>query len=117
MTMALQQSLDFNAAAKRADAGISRAARKAGKLEHGWVASTVEEVRAFVRAQPATALFTIEDARVACRPMPMGADARAWGQVTRRAKALGIISPTNQMKPAASSNGSPKPLYRRGPHA
>lgn len=38
-------------------------------------------------------------------------DARAFGAVTRAAIRQGIIRKTGQYAPAASSNGSPKPLY------
>lgn len=113
-----QQSLDFTAAAVRADAGIKRSAKKASTLEPGWIERAVEEVRAFAKKQDPDALFNIEDVRVGRDAhAPTGADERSWGHVAKRAIKLGVIVKTNMMKEAASSNGSPKRAYRRGPHA
>ena len=54
----------------------------------------------------------------------MGIDRVAEGRrihgarfVTRQAKAAGIIEQTKVYAPCASSNGSPKPMYRRGAKA
>ena len=113
----MQGILDFEGAVKRAEAGVKRSASRAARLEPGWIEKTIEEVRAIVDACDESARFTIEEVRAQCTPMPAGSDARGWGQVTRRAAALGIIVRTGLYAPAASSNGSPKPIYRKGPSA
>lgn len=113
----MQGILDFEGAVKRAEDGVKRSASKASRLEPGWIEKTIEEVRAIVQARDESALFTIEEVRAQCAPMPAGSDARGWGQVTRRVTALGIIVRTGFFAPTASSNGSPKPIYRKGPSA
>jgi hypothetical protein len=37
-----------------------------------------------------------------------------WGHITRASIARGFIVKTDRTAPAASSNGSAKPLFRRG---
>jgi hypothetical protein len=107
-----QMPLDFTAAKARADLGAERASGKAERLEPGWVDRAAEAVRMFANdSHPLS--FTIEDAR-ASFSAPEGVDLRAWGHVTRRALRLGYIEPTGDYAPAASSNGSPKKLYRKG---
>jgi hypothetical protein len=47
--------------------------------------------------------------------LPKPTDGRAWGVVTRMAVAADYIERVKGvMFPAASSNGSEKPVYRRG---
>lgn len=111
----MQLAIDFAVAGLRADLGAERAASKADRLDPGWCDQAAEEIRAFARQ--AVADFTVEQARATCTPPPEGAALRAWGHVTRRATSLGYIERTGAYAPAASSNGSPKPLYRRGPRA
>lgn len=41
-------------------------------------------------------------------------DERAWGTVTRKAIASGLLVPTGGYAPARSSHNSPKRLYRSG---
>jgi len=96
----------------RGKLGMERAANKAEQVVRNWIAKTVEEVRTYADNNPGE--FTIEQARQHCSPMPDGVDARAWGQVTLRAVALGVIVATGGYARAASSNRSPKPLYRNG---
>lgn len=111
-----QQPLNFDAAEARGTLGAERAAAKAERKLPGWVDRTAEEVRDYARVTDCK--FTIEQARSMCAPMPSGADARAWGHVTRRAVVLGYIERVpGEFAAAASSNGSPKPLYRRGRNA
>ena len=86
------------------------AADRAERLDPGWIANAVDEVRAF--AQRFAGPFTIEQARLHCSPLPKGADARAWGAITQAAMRRGYIEKTGEYAPVASSNGSPKPLYR-----
>ena len=41
-------------------------------------------------------------------------DGRAWGRVTQDAIRLGYIVKTDKTAASASSNGAPKPLFKRG---
>lgn len=113
----MQLPLNFDAARTRGDLGAERAANKAERSAPGWIDRAAESVRAFAREQGVLS-FTIEEARVEFAAMiPAPPDLRAWGHVTRRAVALGYIAPTGGYAPAASSNGSPKRLYSKGPNA
>lgn len=107
-----QLALDFTAAKTRGDLGAERAAGKAERTAPGWIDRAAEVVRDFARGSGPFS-FTIEEARAGFRA-PQGVDLRAWGAVTRRAIALGYIEATDGYAPAASSNGSPKRLYRKG---
>ena len=105
-----QLALDFSRT--RADLGVERSANRAERKEPGWIDRAAEAVRDFAKGSgPFT--FTIEEARAGFTA-PEGTDLRAWDAVTRRAVALGYIEPTDAYAPAASSNGSPKRLYRKG---
>ena len=94
----------------RGHQGARIAADKADSLAPGWVVAAAHQI--FIYAVQATEPFTIEQAREHCMPTPEGADARSWGHVTRLAVRRGWIEPTGAYAPAASSNGSPKRLYR-----
>lgn len=97
-----------------AQVGIERAADKAERIEPHWVTEAAEDVKAYFESHPEVHC-TIELVRRFCRPQPDGADARAWGAVTQRALRLNYIERVpGQYAPANSSNGSPKPVYRRG---
>ena len=98
----------------RADTGIERAASKAERVIPGWCALACDGVRRFAAHQHGW--FTMEQARLVLEAeLPEPPDARSWGQVTRMAKARKYIEVVKgQFSPAASSNGSPKPVYRRG---
>lgn len=101
-----------------ADAGIKRAEDHAERTEPGWVdraAEAVREVAQVAAAHFVNGEFTVEQARALNgSDLPPPPDGRAWGAVTRRALVLGYIEPTGGYAPAASSNGSPKRLYRAG---
>lgn len=96
----------------RGDVGAERAASRAERTQPGWIDRAAEAVRGFAVGSGPFA-FTIEEARASFQA-PEGVDLRAWGHVTRRAVQLGYIEPTGDYAPAASSNGSPKRLYRKG---
>ncbi len=101
-----------------ANVGIQRAADRAERTEPGWVDQAAEALRKIVLASSLQRTFTIDQARHWCRhDVADPPDGRAWGAVTRRALKLGYIVATDGYAPAASSNGSPKRLYRRGPGA
>lgn len=107
----------FPAARARADAGIQRSADATERTEAGWCEKAAERLRAFARGQ--SGVFTIELARMAfAKDLPPPHDLRTWGQVTRMAASRGYIERVRgEFFSAASSNGSPKPVYRRGPRA
>ena len=99
----------------KAEAGIQRAADRAERLDEGWICAAAEDLRRFFAGRHG-ARATIDQARRHCRPVPDGADGRAWGCVTRRAQRLGYIERVPGVyAPADSSNGSPKPVYQGGP--
>lgn len=114
-----QMDLDFTAAKSRGDLGAERAAGKAERIAPGWIDRATEAVRRYatrhVYRSDEPSEFTIERVReFMAGSIEDPPDGRAWGHVTRRAVQLGIIEPTGGYAPAASSNGSPKRLYRRG---
>lgn len=111
----MTEPLNILGSLERGHAAAEMAADKADRLDEGWSRRVIEDLRRFART--AAGEFTIEAARLHCTPAPEGADARAWGAVTRRAVRLGYIEATGGYAPAASSHGSPKRLYRRGSHA
>lgn len=100
----------------RADDAITRVAEKAERERPGWCEDAAEALRSFAKAQGG--VFTIEHARLAivsARLIDKPHDGRAWGKATRMAMAAGYVERVKgQFFPAASSNGSPKPVYRRG---
>ena len=99
-------------AVARGVAAAHAAAGKADDLDPGWSDAAVEAVRRFARTTESA--FTIEVAREYCPAIPEGADARAWGVVTRIAMERGFIRFAGHFLPAASSHGSMKPTYERG---
>lgn len=104
------------AARSRADHGIDRAARKAARLNAAWCEESVARLREFARWQ--AGFFLIEQARTVIeKDLPNPSDARAWGKTVQIAARLGYIEKTRQIAPAASSNASSKPLWRKGPNA
>lgn len=118
----MQDQLSFpvstmQGARKRADEGIQQAADATERRVEGWCEMACEKLREFARGQSLP--FTIELARGHFeKTLPEPHDLRSWGQVTRMATARGFIEKMHgQYFAAASSNGSPKPVYRRGPQA
>lgn len=103
--MQMEIALDRGHSAARA------AAEKAEEVAPGWMDEAALQIFKFAIRHRDHA-FTIEQARAECMPTPEGADARSWGHVTRLAVKLGWIEATGGYAPAASSNGSPKRLYR-----
>lgn len=108
----MQLSIELDAAAVRANAAILAVAAKTERKNAVWVEQAVAALGAFARSTQSG--FTIEQARAAIQSaLPKPHDLRAWGQVTRMARSKGVIVQYGHA-PAASSNGSPKPLYRAG---
>ena len=99
----------------RADDAITRVADKAERERPGWCEDAAEALRTFAKAQGG--VFTIEHARlaiVAAGLIDKPHDARAFGKATRMALDRGYIEVVKgAFFPAASSNGSPKRVYRR----
>lgn len=120
--MNTQLQIDF--AKARADVGIERSAARADRVLPGWTDRAAEAVRESLGTGGMGWLllcneFTIEELRETIKhnstPLDEPPDARAWGHVTRRAVKLGYIERVQgKFGVAASSNGAPKPLYRKG---
>lgn len=87
------------------------------EVDPEWTEKAVERLRVFARHQGG--VFTIEMARgVLQAELPTPTDLRAWGRVSRMAREREYIEPVRGSDfPAASSNGSPKQVYRRGAKA
>lgn len=110
-----QIPLSLDLARQRGLRGMERAAERAERASPGWVESALAKLLEQVQAIPHGQEFTIEGVRLVIEPMlPEPTDKRAWGHVTQAALRKLYILKTGNVAPAASSNGSPKPLYRRG---
>lgn len=100
----------------RGDVGMQRVADKAESERPGWCEDAAEALRVFAKAQGG--VFTVELARLALlqsKAIDKPHDGRAFGKATQMALARGYIERVKgQFFPSASSNGSPKPVYRRG---
>lgn len=107
-----QLALDL--AVSRGKTGMKRAADHADNDSPGWTERAYQALRSYVEGRLHSETFTIEQAReVAGLLVDEPPDGRAWGAVTQRAIRAGLIVRTGEYAPAASSNGSPKPLYRK----
>jgi hypothetical protein len=105
-------TLDFEAARARRAAGMASAFEHAESDVPGWGAQCFQMLVAYAAEQHHS--FTIETFRAwaHARGLPVPAESRAFGPVTQRAIRQGVIVRTGYA-PAASSNGSPKPVYSR----
>lgn len=103
----------FEAAEERARDGMTAAVEHADRVIPMWSATALAALRAAVRERKEP--FTIEQVRlaIACS-VEEPTDSRAWGAVTQTAIKRAIIKKTGTFAAAASSNGSPKPLYIAG---
>lgn len=107
----------------RGDVGVERAATSAERLAPGWVDRAADVLRigaCMLDAQGTLfAEFTVERIRsMTGNAVPKPPDERAWGAATRVATSRGYIERIpGRFSAAASSNGSPKPMYRKGPKA
>jgi len=108
-------------ARERADTGIERAMAATDAADPQWADDALQAVRKFAAAQAKGVMFTAELLRLAVeraglRKPPR--DARSWGGIIRAAAGAEFIERVHgATHPAASSNGSPKPVYRRGAKA
>jgi hypothetical protein len=116
--MEQQASLDFGR--MRGDLGAERAASKAQRVAADWMDLALLLVHAYSTGHGSTP-FTMEICRSTVErraPRPKDVDGRVWGHITRAAVKAGYIERVPGMfAQAASSNGSPKPCYRKGPRA
>lgn len=105
------------AAKARGEAMRDAAGAAVEAVAPGWVTAAVEALRRFARSQ--VGVFSIEQARsVLAIELPKVSELRAWGKVTSEASSLGYIVPVPRtFIPAASSNGTPKQAWKRGPAA
>lgn len=110
-----QGILDFDAARRRRLEGMTVCADHAESVRPGWLGQAHASLRDYVAAHDAP--FTIEQFRGWAyeRGLPRPTDDRAFGAVTQAAIKAGLIVRVSYA-PAASSNGSPKPVYARPVH-
>lgn len=82
-----------------------------------WIVIAVERLRNYAKNHPG--VFSMEQARAAFgADLPPIRELRTWGRVTQLAAAEGVIARVPKVYiPAASSNNTPKPAWRRGPNA
>lgn len=103
----IQSEIDYTAA----DRGIRSSAEHAESDVAGWSELALWYVRQFAASKGVA--WTMESCRTWAyiHGLPKPEEERAFGSVTQKAIRQGIIRKTGQYAPAASSNGSPKPLY------
>lgn len=108
-----QTDLDFGI--KKGVVGINRAALNANSKIAGWTGIAKLAVLNHLASLNLDSTFTIEDVRVIVdEQIPPPPDLRSWGSVTQSLIKTGDIQKTFTYKQAASSNGSPKMLYKKG---
>jgi hypothetical protein len=113
ITRASARQQAYAASIARRDRGMAQSESSAESSCAGWIKLAVDRVRAFASTQ--TGVFTIEQLRSVVGPeLPPVPELRAWGQVTVQAARLGYIERVPKVfLPAASSNSSPKPAWRK----
>lgn len=97
--------VDLSTARERGELGATRAADRAERLEAGWKAECLEELRRFALAHAEP--FLAETVTLA---VPPGADPRALGSIFQEARRRGWLRVVGYA-PSAHSNGSPKCLW------
>lgn len=105
---------DMAAALAARDAGMQSSAEHAEDVQPGWGEWAMDKAREAIE-DFWFPVFTMESVRLHAYGLGLDSppEERAWGSVTVRLIREGIIEKTGQFAPAASSHGSPKPLYRR----
>lgn len=104
----IQTEIDWQS---RRETGIASSAQHAEQDVPGWGELALWYVRQYAASQILP--WTME----ACRTwayahgLPKPDEERSFGSVTQKALRQKLISKTDRYAPAASSNGSPKPLY------
>lgn len=109
-----QAIIDFNAANARQDLGMTSSLQHANSAVPGWGEHALALLRQYacLQAEP----FTIEQFRAWAygRGLPVPAEERSFGSVTRKAIRGGVMVRVGYA-PATSSNNSPKATYVRVP--
>lgn len=108
----VQSAIDFEAARARRDAGMHASEAHADATVPGWSDQAFALLCRYASEQPAP--WTCEAFRwwAAANGLADPPDSRAFGGITQRAIRRQVIERVGYA-PAASSNGSPKPLYAR----
>lgn len=114
---ARQAALD--AAGQRAQLGMSRAELGVEALHPGWCLLAVDAVRRAAKQQ--AGVFSFEALRLVIEQqggLARPPELRVWGVICRRAAKAGFIElvPGKSAR-ALSSNGAPKPAWKRGSKA
>lgn len=101
------------AAKERAALGMSRAARRAARVSIGYVEVALQAVKRYAASNPGE--WTTEQMRSVLEPdLPPVPEARVWGYIVVQAIKAGYMERVpRKFAPAASSNGCPKPLWKR----
>lgn len=101
------------------DIGLRRAIEATERRVPGWTELAVEAVKVYVATTAPGEKFTLEALRLKVEAgLPTPNDLRSWGHVPRMCLKRGILErKKGEYAPAESSNGSPKPVYRRGADA
>lgn len=95
------------------EVGIARSQQSAEHSTPGWTEMAALCLCGYAQTHDT---FTIEEARAAMS-VPEPPELRAWGSATQMAQRRGWIERTGTYRQATSSNGSEKPVYRRGTRA
>lgn len=108
----MQQTIDFRAARARRERGMRDSEAHADRESPGWPERAYGLLCRYAREQAHP--WTCESFRwwAAANGLDDPPDSRAFGGVTQRALRKGVILKVGYA-PAASSNGSVKPLYSR----
>jgi hypothetical protein len=123
--LSLVDPIDQSRSAARAEA-LEASKRRGGRLADcagdkaggEWVEAAVASLRVLaVAAYPG--MFSIEQARLVIhQSLQRPHDLRAWGRVTQLSVRRGFIARVKgKTLPAASSHGSEKPCFTKGPNA
>lgn len=108
-----QSALDFGI--ERGINGMNRAVSHANRVVDKWSDIARNAVINFLKSKDDDYLFIIEDVRSEIdNKIPPPPDLRSWGSVTQSLVRHHDIEATDLFRKAASSNGSPKPVYKKG---
>lgn len=107
--------LALELAIRAGESAMHACADRADRHAPGWADTALQALKDYAGTRAMTEVFTIEEARaVVEKQVEEPTDLRAWGKVTQMAVRRGVLVRTQHFAPAASSHGSPKPLYARG---
>lgn len=107
------ENYNLGDARKRSAAGQKRVELASRKINPIWYDRALEALKKFAKQQ--SSAFLVESARsIIEAKAPLVGDARVWGPLSSKAIKRGILKPTHEFAPAATSNGAPKRLYIYG---